>query len=94
MAENQNQNQNNNEQQQNAQVENQQQPSKFKKAMGKVKKGLIVGGLIAGGAYLEHKTGIVGKAINKIKSRKEETVQQSFQVRHSQGQTFNKGGQR
>lgn len=91
MAEMQNQNQN---EQQNAQVENkQQQPSKFKKFLNGAKKVGVVVGLVGAGAYIESKTGVMGKTIAKFKNRKEETVQQSFQIRH-QGQTFNKGGQR
>lgn len=93
MAEEIMQNQNQNNEQQNAQVEN-NKPSKFKKFLNGAKKAGIVMGLVGAGAYIESKTGVMGKTIAKLKNRKGETVAQSFQVRHSQGQTFNKGGQR
>lgn len=80
-----------NQNEQNAQVQN-NKPSKMKKVFGVVKKGLMIGGLVAGGAYLEHKTGIVGKTINKFKKNNNESAQRTFQVRHDfQNQ---KGGQR
>lgn len=94
MAENNLQNQNNNEQQ-NAQVENKQQPSKFKKFLNGAKKVGVVVGLVGAGAYIESKTGVMGKTIAKFKNRNSDATVQQFQVRHSAGQqTFNKGGQR
>lgn len=79
MAENQNQVQNN-------------QPSKFKKVIGGAKKVLIAGGLVMGGAIIEHKTHFMGKAIEKLskKNNEESAQQRTFQVRHD----FQKGGQR